>query len=83
MRRAWWLAPLAGVVLTGVLVLATAGLSAKRAEEAKKETSKSPTAGQLPIAQVVLFSSGVGYFQREGRWEGSHRPDLPCRTSTT
>ena len=60
-----------GGALTGVLVLATAGLSAKRAEEAKKETSKSPTAGQLPIAQVVLFSSGVGYFQREGTAEGS------------
>jgi len=27
-----------------------------------KETGKSPTAGLLPISQVVLFSSGVGYF---------------------
>jgi hypothetical protein len=30
----------------------------------------------LPIGQVVLFSSGVGYFQREGRVEGSTRVDL-------
>src|SRR5262249_10375916 len=34
------------------------------------------TAGLLPIAQVVLFSSGVGYFQREGTVEGSQRIDL-------
>src|ERR1700678_4222678 len=32
--------------------------------------------GQLPIAQVVLFSSGVGYFQREGTVEGNTRVDL-------
>ncbi len=31
---------------------------------------------QLPIAQVVLFSSGVGYFQREGIVEGDARVDL-------
>ena len=31
---------------------------------------------QLPIGQVVLFSSGVGYFQREGTVEGNSRVDL-------
>ncbi len=31
---------------------------------------------QLPIAQVVLFSSGVGYFQREGIVDGDARVDL-------
>src|SRR5205085_2522167 len=31
---------------------------------------------QLPIGQVVLFSSGVGYFQREGQVEGNTRVDL-------
>src|SRR5205085_4281158 len=31
---------------------------------------------QLPIAQVVLYSSGVGYFQREGQVEGDARVDL-------
>src|SRR5262249_3630027 len=30
----------------------------------------------LPIAQVVLFSSGVGYFQREGEVQGNARVDL-------
>jgi hypothetical protein len=33
-------------------------------------------ASQLPIAQVVLFSSGVGYFQREGEVQGNSRIDL-------
>jgi hypothetical protein len=35
---------------------------------------------QLPIAQVVLFSSGVGYFQREGVIEGTQRIDLTFPT---
>jgi hypothetical protein len=34
------------------------------------------TAPTLPIAQVVLFSSGVGYFQREGEVMGTRRVDL-------
>jgi hypothetical protein len=34
------------------------------------------TAAQLPIGQVVLFSSGVGYFQREGAIDGDARVDL-------
>ncbi len=39
-------------------------------------TAPSETSVQLPIAQVVLFSSGVGYFQREGVIEGDARVDL-------
>src|SRR5690348_11990546 len=31
---------------------------------------------QLPIGQVILYSSGVGYFQREGSVEGNTRIDL-------
>jgi hypothetical protein len=36
---------------------------------------KSPSV-PLPIGHVVLFSSGVGYFQREGEVEGNSRVDL-------
>ncbi len=36
---------------------------------------RSPAA-TLPISQVVLFSSGVGYFQREGEVHGNARIDL-------
>ncbi|OAI47504.1 hypothetical protein AYO44_09320, partial [Planctomycetaceae bacterium SCGC AG-212-F19] len=34
------------------------------------------SATQLPISHVVLFSSGVGYFQRQGEVEGHARIDL-------
>jgi hypothetical protein len=79
MKRMWFKVALAGLVaLVGALVLLPGLVSANRAEEAKeaKEASKSPTAAQLPIGQVVLFSSGVGYFQREGQVEGTQRIDL-------
>src|SRR5436190_9030668 len=33
-------------------------------------------AAKLPVKQVVLFSSGVGYFQREGEVDGDARIDL-------
>ena len=36
---------------------------------------------QLPIGQVVLFSSGVGYFQREGQIDGNARVDLSFPTT--
>jgi hypothetical protein len=35
-----------------------------------------PPITPLPIAHVILFSSGVGYFQREGDVEGTSRVDL-------
>ncbi|HEY1380516.1 MAG TPA: DUF4139 domain-containing protein, partial [Gemmataceae bacterium] len=31
---------------------------------------------RLPVKRVVLFSSGVGYFQREGEVDGDARVDL-------
>jgi hypothetical protein len=40
----------------------------------------SETSVQLPIGQVVLFSSGVGYFQREGTIDGDARVDLSFPT---
>ncbi|MGH7174048.1 MAG: DUF4139 domain-containing protein, partial [Gemmataceae bacterium] len=33
-------------------------------------------AHQLPLSQIVLFNSGVGYFQREGAINGDARVDL-------
>src|SRR5204863_4264249 len=50
--------------------------SSSAAHEREAEASKSPTAAQLPIGQVVLFSSGVGYFQREGTIDGTQKIDL-------
>jgi hypothetical protein len=39
-----------------------------------------PGSAELPVTRVVLFSSGVGYFQREGQVDGSTRIDLQFHT---
>src|SRR5262245_24057812 len=47
------------------------------AETAKTDAAvKAPSSPNLPIAQAVLFSSGVGFFQREGEIDGNQRIDL-------
>jgi hypothetical protein len=44
------------------------------------QVAAAPAAPQLPITQVVLYSSGVGYFQRDGQVEGNARVDLTFPT---
>jgi hypothetical protein len=64
--------------------LALAGIFAYQAATAAKPGDPTPVAeaasrapaAQLPINQVVLFSSGVGFFQRQGEVEGNSRIDL-------
>ncbi len=65
--------------LLSLILIVSSSSAEKRAADAK-DSSKSPTAAQLPIGQVVLFSSGVGYFQREGSVEGTQRIDLTFAT---
>jgi hypothetical protein len=74
MRR-WYLASIALTVLVAglTLVLAPALLRARAPQASDDPPSR---AVQLPIGQVVLFSSGVGYFQREGSVENDARVDL-------
>jgi hypothetical protein len=53
-----------------------------RARPAAKQPEEAPApAARLPVGQVVLFSSGVGYFQREGTVEGDARVDLSFPTT--
>jgi hypothetical protein len=40
------------------------------------EVASTPAGPQLPITQIVLYSSGVGYVQREGQVDGDARVDL-------
>jgi hypothetical protein len=40
-----------------------------------------PGKSELPISRIVLFSSGVGYFQRDGQVEGTARIDLQFSAS--
>jgi hypothetical protein len=78
MRKAYWLTGILGVAAGAALLVLSPGHSSARNEG--KESGKSPTAALLPISQVVLFSSGVGYFQREGSVEGEQRVDLSFPT---
>ena len=89
MNRTWLLASLTGgVVLTAAVCAFVAWPSKSPADPPKPEeparaavaSSPSETATQLPIGQVVLFSSGVGYFQREGTIDGNARVDLSFPT---
>jgi hypothetical protein len=69
--RRWLVAvPLAGAVGLGL----TAN-SLYSANEAKKQDDPKPSVS-LPITNVVLFNSGVGYFARSGEVENEARVDL-------
>src|SRR5262249_51113432 len=83
LRRKWLVAGLAGSLAAAGVVLLAASLvwvpqSAAQGKKVDPEANdtRPDKPGQLPIAQVVLFSSGVGYFQREGTVEGNTRVDL-------
>jgi hypothetical protein len=76
MRRAYLFAIVVGLAVTAAWILLKPNHTP--AEPGKTGQNDTPTAKtvQLPIGQVVLFSSGVGYFQREGTVEGDARVDL-------
>ncbi len=40
-----------------------------------------PGSAELPVTRIVLFSSGVGYFQRQGEVDGNARIDLQFHSS--
>src|SRR5262244_1325309 len=73
MRR-WMAAGACAAAVCAAVALVVPGLRARPA--AKGDEEPGARAAQLPIGQVVLFSSGVGYFQREGAVEGDARVDL-------
>src|SRR4051794_28207643 len=67
----------AGGCAAACAAAALVGVQVLRARPAARgDEEPGARAAQLPIGQVVLFSSGVGYFQREGQVEGNARVDL-------
>jgi hypothetical protein len=78
MRRKLVAAALAGGISFG------AGLAFLNTSTSSAQPGSTPTpvevpravTTQLPINHVLLFSSGVGYFQREGEVQGNARIDL-------
>src|SRR5262245_7492877 len=74
MRRLLIMVPLVvAAAVTGFFILKP---SPSPAEADQSEPQATHSAPRLPISQVILFSSGVGYFQRQGHVEGSTRIDL-------
>jgi hypothetical protein len=73
MRRTLLLAPVAGALaLGGFFALKPAPSPAGPAQDPPTAVS----APALPVAQAILYSSGVGYFQREGSVESNARVDF-------
>jgi hypothetical protein len=75
MRRVLFIAAAIAVVAAGLLFFQASTSTARHADRAAKP-EEPPAGTQLSIGQVVLFSSGVGYFQREGTVDGDARVDL-------
>jgi hypothetical protein len=74
MRRSLFVAPLVGAIGLSAFVGFRPGASP--AQPAANGNAVRHMAALLPLSHVVLFSSGVGYFQREGKVDGSARVDL-------
>src|SRR5215207_5653907 len=67
-----WCLPVLGAAALGAWATQlNAGLAADAA--AQRDVKPAVT---LPVARVVLFNSGVGYFTRAGEVEGDARVDL-------
>ncbi len=73
-RKLLWLAPVAA--MAGAGLAAARWLDAAPAPAAQGDPKPATT---LPVSQVVLFNSGVGYFARSGEVEGDARVDLTFR----
>ena len=74
----------AALIVAGFVALRPATLAAGPAKSVPPfahVAAPAETSVQLPIGQVVLFSSGVGYFQREGVIDGDARVDLSFPTT--
>jgi hypothetical protein len=81
MRRTWLLVSVALAGCVAVAVLSFTPRTGARAAAKAGGEAEAAKAVALPLGQVVLYSSGVGYFQREGTVEGTARVDLSFPTS--
>jgi hypothetical protein len=77
MRRLFVLASVVGVVaLAALCFVLRVGHSPAVAKDVAQQGDAVQPAAALPVSRVVLYSSGVGYFQRAGKVKGSCRVDL-------
>jgi hypothetical protein len=76
MRRALWLVPVAGLAAVAGLFFVWRPSSAGTETPAPLPEAPASRSAALPVSEVILYSSGVGYFQRSGKVEGDARVDL-------
>jgi hypothetical protein len=73
MRRTLLLAPLAGALAIGAFLVLKPSSSPAGPAQGQAASANAPS---LPVTHAILYSSGVGYFQRQGTVEGDARVDL-------
>jgi hypothetical protein len=76
MRKLLYVLPIVAAAVALAVYFLKPPVTGAEPNKVEAKRSASPSADQLPLSQVVLFSSGVGYFQREGTVEGNQRIDL-------
>jgi hypothetical protein len=77
MARKWLLACVAGAAVAAGAAWALLPSRSPAGPSGPSGEGPAPArAEQLPVSRVVLFSSGVGHFLREGQVEGDARVDL-------
>jgi len=74
MKRSVW--------LLNAVLLVSIGLVASAQESVSEVATKAAAQQALPLSEVVLYSSGVGYFQRDGMIEGRGDVELRFRVDT-
>ena len=79
MRRTYLLLGTLAALGGGSLFLWQKTLAAPKATAVAARAQDDAAKTSLPLTHVVLFSSGVGYFQREGVVEGDVRIDMTFR----
>jgi hypothetical protein len=73
MRRTLLLAPLASALALGAFFALKPSPSPAGPAQGQAAPANTPS---LPVTHAILYSSGVGYFQRQGSVEGDSRVDL-------
>jgi hypothetical protein len=76
MRRYLLAVPLAGAAALGGLLLLWRPSNAGVEKPAPLPEAPAAKSAALPISEVILYSTGVGYLQRSGKVEGDARVDL-------
>ena len=76
MNRKWLLAGVAGAAVAAGACAFVLLPSRSPAGPSSPADAPAGRAEALPVSRVVLFSSGVGHFLREGNVEGDARVDL-------